>query len=250
MKSNTLTLLLCSLVVCACSSPGEENDTPLPAISVGSTSTGTVEAGSSTSQDESGAYAKPGYATAIVDGRLWVFTEGSQGHAEFQRTGEPATSVTLIGQGPDGMTLRGEDKAVMLNYMYAKPGFHAQVGKVADSDVLWVFAEGSESLEEFLRNGEPATSVTLIGAGPNGITLRGDDKATMLSYVHAKPGYFVQVGELAGSRFLWVFEEGSDAQREFLTSGEPAQSVTLIGRGPGGLTLRGSDREVLLAYAR
>ena len=38
--------------------------------------------------------------------------------------------------------------------------------------------------------------------------------------------------------------------RRFLESGEPAMSVTRIGAGPDGLTLRGPDRDVLDAYAR
>ena len=58
------------------------------------------------------------------------------------------------------------------------------------------------------------------------------------------------LGTVGDREFLWVFRTGSDALGEFLASGEPAKSVTRIGAGPDGLTLRGPDRAVLDAYGR
>lgn len=108
----------------------------------------------------------------------------------------------------------------------------------------WVLRVGSPELEAFLETGEPASSVTLVGAGPGGITLRGTDRETLLSYAFHKPGYFTQ---MVDGR-LWVFEEDSEALEQFLAVGDPAKSVTLVGAGPDGITLRGPDKETLQGY--
>ena len=50
-----------------------------------------------------------GYAVFHEDGRLWVFAEGSEGLAEFEKSGEPAKSTTLIGVGPGGISVRSTD---------------------------------------------------------------------------------------------------------------------------------------------
>jgi hypothetical protein len=194
-------------------------------------------------------WAMPGYAVYGAEGRLWVFRSGSKAHDEFLTSGEPAKSVTLIGAGPEGMTLRGAEREVLEAYAapfrYGLPGYavYASEGR------LWVFREGSKAQAEFLASGEPAKSVTLIAAGPDGKTLRGDDKQVLedfsASHRYASPGFAV----FASEGRLWVFRAGSDALQEYLTAGEPAKSVTLIGAGPEGKTLRGDDKQVLRAYA-
>lgn len=65
-------------------------------------------------------FGKPGFVTEVHDGRLWVFREGSEALAQFRAVGEPAKSVTLIGVGPQGMTVRSDDKAVISDYLAAK----------------------------------------------------------------------------------------------------------------------------------
>jgi hypothetical protein len=125
------------------------------------------------------ALTKPGYFVQVADGRLWVFREGSEAMKEYQQSGEPAKCVTLVGVGPDGMTVRSDDRQVIVDYLTAKPGF---VTKIVD-DRLWVFEEGSEGLKEFEASGEPAKSVTLIGEGPLGMTIRSDDRATIDKYL-------------------------------------------------------------------
>ena len=46
-----------------------------------------------------------------------------------------------------------------------------------------MFHAGSEALEEFRKHGEPAKCTTLIGKGPNGMTVKGPDRATIVAYL-------------------------------------------------------------------
>ena len=63
---------------------------------------------------------KPGYVTAIKEGRLWVFRDGSKDLAEFRQRGEPAHIVTRIGAGPNGMTIRSSEVEIIDGYLAAK----------------------------------------------------------------------------------------------------------------------------------
>lgn len=63
---------------------------------------------------------KPGFVTAEKDGRLWVFPEGSKELAEFEKSGEPAIHVSKIGEGPEGMTLKGPSYEVLNAYLGQK----------------------------------------------------------------------------------------------------------------------------------
>lgn len=65
-------------------------------------------------------YDKPGYVTKIEDGRLWVFVPDSKELAQFEEHGEPAISFSKIGEGPEGMTLRGPSIEVLDAYQAAK----------------------------------------------------------------------------------------------------------------------------------
>ena len=60
---------------------------------------------------------KPGFETFIVQGRLWVFQEGSKDLEEYKQLGEPAKIVTEIGVGPEGMTVRSADKEAIKAYL-------------------------------------------------------------------------------------------------------------------------------------
>ena len=62
---------------------------------------------------------------------------------------------------------------------------HAQAFQAAAEAALGAHAarEGSQALTEFLATGEPAKSVTLIGKGPGGVTLRSDERATIDAYL-------------------------------------------------------------------
>lgn len=61
---------------------------------------------------------------------------------------------------------------------------------------------------------------------------------------HAKPG-FVTIDE---DGRLWIFRAGSKELAAFKKDGELAKQVVLISSGPGGVTVKGPDRETILAY--
>jgi hypothetical protein len=63
---------------------------------------------------------KPGFYTEVRDGRLWVFREGSKELEQFKTHGEPEKQVTRIGGGPDGMTIKSADAAVIDAYLAAR----------------------------------------------------------------------------------------------------------------------------------
>ncbi|MDJ0973151.1 MAG: hypothetical protein QNJ98_01655 [Planctomycetota bacterium] len=217
-------------------------------------------------------FGRPGFAVYEEDGRLWVFKVNSKAHDTFRAKGEPAKSVTKIGVGPDRMSVRGADGDVIDSYVhavkYGKPGFAV----FGEDGRLWVFKLGSENLTSYLETGEPAKSVTKVGAGPDGKTLRGAESEVLDAYrkawglgstpapapltsmneggrsqsgFYGRPGFSVYEAEGR----LWVFKTGSNALETFLTKGEPAKSVTRIGAGPNGKTIRGAEGEVLSSYA-
>lgn len=64
-------------------------------------------------------YNLPGFVTEIEDGRLWVFKAGSKELDEFKKTGEPAKQFTNIGAGPNGMTIKSADQAILDAYLKA-----------------------------------------------------------------------------------------------------------------------------------
>jgi hypothetical protein len=155
----------------------------------------------SMAKDESAdaGYDRPGFVTQVKDGRLWVFREGSKDLEEFRKSGEPAKSISRIGAGPNRMTIRSGDAETIDDYLvawrgesseeqeqaqenYDRPGF---VTAVKDGR-LWVFREGSKDLEEFRKSGEPAKSISRIGAGPNRMTIRSGDAETIDAYMAAK----------------------------------------------------------------
>ena len=53
---------------------------------------------------------KPGFVTAVEDGRLWVFREGSQeAEAYLAKGSKPAKHVVRPGAGPNGITIRAPE---------------------------------------------------------------------------------------------------------------------------------------------
>ncbi|MFZ5561615.1 MAG: hypothetical protein ACOY41_08865 [Pseudomonadota bacterium] len=65
-------------------------------------------------------YDKPGFVTFVQDGRLWVFQEGAKELEEFQKHGEPTIHVSKIGEGPEGMTLKGASYETLDAYLSSK----------------------------------------------------------------------------------------------------------------------------------
>ena len=185
-------------------------------------------------------YDVEGFRTFVEDGRLWVFKDGSEDLAKFIAHGEPAKMVVLPGKGPNGMTMKGTDRGVMMEYVLGKPGYRVFV----EDGRLWVFEDGSEDLAKFIEHGEPAKMVVLPGKGPNGMTMKGTDRDVMMAYALAKPGFrvFIEDGR------LWVFREGSDDLAKFIEHGEPAKIVVRPGKGPNGMTVKSVDGAIIDAY--
>lgn len=193
------------------------------------------------SSHEVSPYDIPGYTTILEDGRLWVFESGSKDLAKFLAEGEPAKIVVLPGTGPNGMTLKGTERQVMMEFALTKPGYKVFL----EDGRLWVFEEGSAELAQFEEHGEPAKIVVLPGAGPRGMTLKGTERDTLLEYALTKPGFTVIIEEGR----LWVFRSGSEALAQFHEHGEPAKIVVRPGAGPRGMTMKSVDGDTLDAYS-
>ena len=63
---------------------------------------------------------KAGFEAHVENGRLWVFQANSPELAAFKAQGEPAVSVSRIGEGPEGMTVRSHSQEVIEAYLSAK----------------------------------------------------------------------------------------------------------------------------------
>jgi len=218
-------------------------------------------------------YDKAGFVTKVDDGRLWVFKDGAKELAEFVKHGELVKSVTKIAVGPSRMTVRSSDVATIDAYLAAEPktvnlvlpssefdkaGFVTKV----DEGRLWVLKKDSKEVAEFVKHGELVKSVTKIGVGPNRMTVRSSDAATLDAYLaaepktvnapagsasadpYARPGF---VTKLKDGR-LWVFMEGAKELEEFAKHGELVKSVTRVSAGPNRISLRSGDAATIDAY--
>ena len=65
---------------------------------------------------------------------------------------------------------------------YAKPGYVT----VIEKGRLWVFKDGSKELEDFRKHGEPTVSNMKIGAGPDGMTVKGPSMEVIDAYLAAQ----------------------------------------------------------------
>ena len=251
MKLTTATLLLAGLVLApACRTTtaratGAAEPTPASATArareaAAASPTAPAPAARPAAAAREGLYDRPGFATFAVDGRIWVFRDGSAELAAFRAGAEPSKSVTRPGAGPAGRTLRATDADKLLEYMTARPGFRTLVrdGRV------WIFAEGAPELADFLAGAEPAKHVTFPGAGPAGITLKTIDRDTLLAWSAARPGF---VTAIVDGR-VWVFRPGTEELAEFERYGEPAKHVTRPGVGPRGATVKAPDGETLTEF--
>ena len=126
---------------------------------------------------------------------------------------------------------------------YDKPGFFTELD---DKDGrLWIFVEGSDDLQKYLSEGRPARHVLRPSAGPDGLTLKSTESATIIEYIASRPGFYVALDK---DERLWVFEEGSEALAEYKEKGKPARHVVRPVAGPLGLTIKAVEFEVLDAY--
>jgi hypothetical protein len=129
-----------------------------------------------------GPYDRPGFVTRVEKGRLWVFRSGSKDLSSYLKGGEPAKSATLVGAGPEGMSLRGPDIETLEAYGAAKEGYTVYF----KDDRYFVFkADSMDSVLMAKWGSEPSKTATLVGEGPNGRTVRAPDMETAQGYVAA-----------------------------------------------------------------
>ncbi len=158
MMNRHAILLSCLLFpLGACSSTGASTTPAAPA--------GETAAASATDVQ------RPGFEVLEVEGRLLVFRSEDPLLAKWKREGDLIQSVTRIGAGPGGRTVRAPDAGTIDSYVLSRPGFTA---RVVDGRV-WVFEAGSKAWNDFITHGEPTVSVTRIGVGPGGMTVRSSD---------------------------------------------------------------------------
>ena len=118
-----------------------------------------------------------------VDDRWWVFLEKSKDLAEFRKTGRGSEkSVTRVGAGPEGRTLKAPDAETLDAFAAWKPGFTVRTEKGR----VWIFRENAKELAEFDKAGELAKQVSRIGAGPGGVTLKSPDFETLDAWAAVK----------------------------------------------------------------
>jgi hypothetical protein len=147
------------------------------------------------------------------------------------------TSFLLPGcqSGPTPIATKAADASYSTTV--ERDGFATQL----EDGRLWVFAADSEALAEFRKHGEPAKCTTLIGAGPGGMTLKGPDRETLDAYLGTRPGFAARVEDGR----LWVFRAGSSELADYDANGAPALCATVIGIGPGGMTVKSPDRQTI-----
>lgn len=179
---------------------------------------------------------------------LWVWRAGSPGALEAASGDEPAHSVSLIGAGPGGITLRGPDKETLIAYLRAEEFYTQPTELGGDSRIVWVFRRGSAEAEAAREGREPTRNVTWIGAGPDGITLRAPDADTLQAYLTADE-FYTRIEDLGdGWEVLWVLRRHSPAAAAARQGTFPGQHVTLVGAGLDGQNVCAPDRATALEY--
>lgn len=161
--------------------------------------------------------------TKVEDGRLWVLKQGQK---------KSDKHITLIGQGPKGMTVKALDRKTALQFLAQKPGFHTEVEEIVeDRYVIWALKPGQE---------KSAKHVSLIGVGPAMTTVKAPDKATAYAYLASKPGFDVKIEQPVEDQYvIWALKPGDEIS---------AKHMTLIGMGPAGLSVKAVDKETALEY--
>lgn len=123
-----------------------------------------------------------------LDGKQWVFLEKSQDKEMMDFLGGkmPAKPVSRDKLAPGGKTLHAASTAALDTFATWKPGFMLRLVMEKDKPQVWVFKEGAKELAEFDAKGAPAKSVTRVGAGPGGATLRAVDAETLDAWTKKK----------------------------------------------------------------
>ncbi len=183
---------------------------------------------------------RAGFSAYDLEGRLWIFREGSDAELAFLEEGPPSAHVTRPGAGPGGLTLKAVDDDVLVEWAAVREGFAVRWR----DDALWVFEPRSLDLLDFDEGAEPTRVVERTSGGPFGGAVRATDAAVLAAYLYGKPGF--EVFEVDGR--LWVFDEGSEGAVAFRLGNSPAERVSFPGAGPAGLTVESPQREIALEY--
>lgn len=88
-------------------------------------------------------------------------------------------------QGEQDASVRSEARRGAAHAL-ARPGF--SVFDADDEGRLWVFRSDSPALVEFAKSKELAKFVSAVGEGPNGVTVKAPDAATIADYMKAYRG--------------------------------------------------------------
>jgi len=179
---------------------------------------------------------KPGFATRVVDGYLWIFEDGSEELAVIDGGGELAKHVTRV--TADG-TLKAPDGDVIVGYMAAKPGFVA----MQHDGYLWVFYDNAEELDIIKSGGELAKHVTKVTS--SGV-VKAADGETIKAYMAATDSITTRMHD----GYLWVFDPASEEFAKFNAGSELAKHVTKVVVKDGQVvTIKAPDMETIDAYA-
>lgn len=185
---------------------------------------------------------RPGFVVKFSEDRWWIFKAGSKEALDAEKHGVPEKHVTRLNIAPWKITLKAPDVGTLEEYLTAKPGFITKF----DDGRLWVFRSGAKEYQQFIKDGELAKQVVRPGAGPRGMTLKGPDTDTLLSYVAAYDGFetFIEDGR------VWVFRTGAKELEQFKKNGELEKHVTRINAGPLRMTVKSPDAETIEAYRK
>jgi hypothetical protein len=230
-----------------------------------------------------GPFARPGFKTVDDFGSLWVFRKDDPRYKTFKVNGSLKNYASATDAGPCGATLKAPDRETIDAYLAAKPGFATRI----ENGVVLVAREGEESQsytaegragERNVRATDEATLNEYLASKPgfvvkadngkiwvardaaaldgdksgwavrenamNGATVSAPNEDTLLEYLYAKPFFATKMEKGR----LWVLWDGSWDHKEFLKTGTPEKSVTKIGKGPDGVTLRSVDHATADAY--
>ena len=124
-------------------------------------------------------FARKGFAAKLVDGRLWVLRLGSADLPAMLEAEGPEKHVTLPNAGPEGLTIKTDDRETAVEYLIAKPGFTT----FFDNGRAWIFREGSEAATKYAQGIKPEKYVTRIAAGPMRTTLKALDAETIDAFL-------------------------------------------------------------------
>lgn len=124
---------------------------------------------------------KAGFTTYEVDGRIWVFRDGSKDVDAFKKDGESIKHVIRPVAGPGGTTVKGPDNDTIVAYLTTADGYETAM---ADGR-LWVFKKGSKEFDAFKKDKDLAKHVIRVNAGPMGMTVKAPDDETLKGYLKA-----------------------------------------------------------------